>query len=79
MVASIKPEHLLDSHDYYSFLKNRKKTSRARESEESKNWNMYELLSRKAWTTVLLQIMKVCLLSTTGLPNLFKITSLRQN
>ena len=78
-MASIKPEHLLDSHDYYSFLKNRKKTSRARESEESKNWNMYELLSRKAWTTVLLQIMKVRLLSTTGLPNLFKITSLRRN
>ena len=78
-MASIKPEHLLDSHDYYSFLKNRKKTSRARESEESKNWNMYELLSRKAWTTVLLQIMKVRLLSTTGLSNLFKITSLRRN
>ena len=36
-MASIKPEHLLDSHDYYSFLKNRKKTSRARESEETDN------------------------------------------
>ena len=79
MVASIKPEHLLDSHDYYSFLKNKKKASHARVSDESKNWNMFELLSRKAWTTVLLQIMKVRWYLPHFYKNLFKITSLRLN
>ena len=63
MVASIKPEYLLDSHDYHYFVqskkeksaKNRRSSSKFLDPEEDK----YELISRKAWTDLLLQITKV--------------------
>lgn len=56
MVASIKPEYLLDAEDYSYY-------QRTKDSEKNHKFNdsegKFELLSRKAWTDLLLQIIKV--------------------
>ena len=52
MIASIKPEHLLDSDDYHYYMTSQQKNT-------TYDGESYELISRKAWTDLLLQILKV--------------------
>ncbi|XP_057307230.1 cilia and flagella-associated protein 47-like isoform X2 [Hydractinia symbiolongicarpus] len=68
MVASIKPEYLLDAEDYNYY-------QRTKDSEEKHKFNdsevKFEMLSRKAWTDLLLQIIKVLVLARVT-PSSFK-------
>lgn len=71
MVVTIKPEHLLSASDYYYYTSvlNKESTEsttipttdslHSNSSSTSTSTNRYEFLSRKAWTDLLLQVVKV--------------------